>query len=166
MSKILPEIDVAPDFRPLRVEVAVQRLAEIVGGGLIVVLQHEDLGDPIVRQRTRAVHVERLLKFLQRLGELADLDKLLAAADRDRDAHRMAEAQHPVVRIERDLLRFAERLDDELRRRAGRLRLASLPDCLRFRFASPPACGTCPDPARFCPSREIPWMCGKPCIRA
>src|SRR5712692_10917277 len=57
----LPEVDVRPDLGPLGLEVARERLAKFVRSRLVVVLQEEQLADPVVRQRAVAADVERLL---------------------------------------------------------------------------------------------------------
>ena len=46
----LPQVDVSPDLGPFRLQVAVQRLAELVGGRLEIVLQEKYFGDAIVRE--------------------------------------------------------------------------------------------------------------------
>src|ERR1700674_401969 len=65
----LPEVDVRPDLRPLRIQIAVESLAEFVGGGLVVVLELVDFGNAVVRQGTGAVRGQRLLIFLQGFSE-------------------------------------------------------------------------------------------------
>jgi hypothetical protein len=42
----LSQIDVRPDFGPLRFHIAIQHFAEAVCGGLVVVLEEERLRDP------------------------------------------------------------------------------------------------------------------------
>ena len=76
----LAQLNVAPDFGPARLAVAVERLAIGVRRRLVVVLQKEHLGNAVVRQRAVLVDVERLLEFLQRFGQVALLDVLLARA--------------------------------------------------------------------------------------
>ena len=62
----LAQADVRPDFGPLRLEIAVQRFAELVGGRLVVVLQEVDFGDAVVREGVVALGLERLLVFASR----------------------------------------------------------------------------------------------------
>jgi len=45
------EIDVRPDFRPFRLDVAVERFAEFIRGRLIIVLQKNDRANPVVGER-------------------------------------------------------------------------------------------------------------------
>src|SRR5579883_3601077 len=78
----ISELDMRPHLRPRGGPVAVYRLAVLVGRGLIIVLQEENLSDAIVCQGTGAVHFNGLLIFLQGVSQLADRDKLLAAFDR------------------------------------------------------------------------------------
>src|SRR5260370_37872410 len=77
----LAELDVAPDFRPARVAVAVDRRAIGVGGGLIVSLQKENFCDAVVGEGAVLVDVERLVELSQRAGEVALLLHSLTAED-------------------------------------------------------------------------------------
>src|SRR5262249_26308377 len=77
----------------------------------------------IVRQGAVALNIQRLLIFLQRFAELANLDKLLAAADSHGYARGVVESQHMPLRVQRDAVgaRLTESVDGELRRRADYL---------------------------------------------
>src|SRR5207245_944615 len=48
----LAELNVAPDFCPARIAVAVERVTISICGGLVVFLQEEDFGDAVMRERT------------------------------------------------------------------------------------------------------------------
>ena|SRR5579871_264946 len=58
------QVDMSPHLDPFRIQIAIQSLAEFVGSGLIVVLKEEKFGHPVVRQRTAAIHFQRLLILL------------------------------------------------------------------------------------------------------
>ena len=59
-SKILPKIDMRPDFGPFGIKITVDGGTEFVGGRLIVVLFEEQFANAVMRQRTVAVDFQRL----------------------------------------------------------------------------------------------------------
>ena len=61
--KDLPKVDVRPYLDPLRLEVAVQRLAEFVRGGLVFPVCKEDLTKSEVYQRSVAIRFGALSRF-------------------------------------------------------------------------------------------------------
>ena len=60
----LPELDMAPDLGPLWLTIAVESFTIGVRGGLIVLLQEENLGDAVMSQRAVVVGIKSLLVFL------------------------------------------------------------------------------------------------------
>src|ERR1700744_277853 len=79
----LAEVDVAPDLDPLGIAVAAEGVAEAVGGGLVVLLHHEDFGEAVVGERAATILIESLLIFGDGAEEIALRDLLLAAEDGD-----------------------------------------------------------------------------------
>src|SRR5581483_9957346 len=79
----LAEIDVAPDLDPFGVAVAAESVTEAVGGGLMVFLHEEDLGEAVIRERAAAVLIESLLVFADGAEEVALGNVLLAAQNGD-----------------------------------------------------------------------------------
>ncbi len=104
-------MDVRPNDGPLGLLVAVERLAKLIGGRLVVVLREENLSDSVVGQRAVAIDVERVLILLQRFGVVAQAEQLLALANGDLHANVVVVPQDDVMRVEDDALRFAESLD-------------------------------------------------------
>ena len=66
----LAQIDVRPNFGPLRIQVAVQRFAKLVRRRLVVILREEQLAYAEVRQRAVAIGVQRLLILFQRVADI------------------------------------------------------------------------------------------------
>ena len=67
----LAELDVAPDLSPFRIAIAIQGVAVGVCRSLVIALQVEDFRDTVMRERTVAVDVERLLELAQGLSQIA-----------------------------------------------------------------------------------------------
>src|SRR6267154_510327 len=107
-----------PDLGPLRLQVSVDYFSELIRRRLVVMLLEEYLGHAIMRHRAGLLRIESLLIFLQRLGELTHLRKLLAPADGYFHPHLRTHPQYFVARIDRDFLRLAERNHGELGRRS------------------------------------------------
>ena len=135
-----------------------------VGGGLVVVLQEENLGHAIVRQR--AVSDSPRCAFWYSFSASPNSPiatncspRLMATATRMAGLQRSTRA----VGIDGHGLRLAERVDGELRRRAHHVHALGLRIAFGLDLESPPASGTCPDPARSCPSRGSPFACGTRC---
>ena len=59
----LAQLDTAPDFGPARLAVAVDALAVGIRRRLIIPLQEENFGNPVVGQGTVLVEVERFIEF-------------------------------------------------------------------------------------------------------
>src|SRR6476660_1761131 len=65
------QLDAAPDFRPTRIAIAVNRGAIGIGRRLIIPLQEEDFSDPVMRQRAVFVEVEGFVELRERAREIA-----------------------------------------------------------------------------------------------
>src|SRR5450432_454363 len=79
--KDLAELDMAPDFGPARVLVAVERFTVFVSRGLVILLKVEHFGNAVVRQRAVVIHFQRLVEFGERFRQAAFRGQLLAPAD-------------------------------------------------------------------------------------
>ena len=65
------QLNMAPDFSPARLPVAVDGRSVGVRRGLVVSLQEKDLRDAIVGKGTVLVQVEGLVEFGERSGQVA-----------------------------------------------------------------------------------------------
>src|SRR5258707_9361953 len=61
--KYLAQLDMAPDLGPARLAIAVERLAVLIRGRLVVALQVENLGNAVVGQRAVLVYCQRFVEF-------------------------------------------------------------------------------------------------------
>ena len=75
------QANVAPDFGPVRIVVAIDGFAVFVGCRLVVALYIKNLGNAIVGKRTALVDLQGLIEFRQRFRKIALLGQLLSSAD-------------------------------------------------------------------------------------
>ena len=120
------EFDVGPDLGPLGVAVAAERIAEAVGGGLVVVLLEEDFADAIGGERAVLVGVEGLLVFDEGTGEVSLADELLAAKDGYFDGQVGGGFKDPGLGVDRDAAGASEGFDGVAGIRAGDVDAADL----------------------------------------
>jgi len=102
------EVDVAPDFDPFGIAVAAEGVAEAVGGGLVVALEHEDFGEAVVGEGAAAVVGEGFLVLGDGGDEVALGYGLLSAEDGYADGEVGGGFEEPVVGIEDDVAGAAE----------------------------------------------------------
>ena len=107
----LAQLDMAPDFGPARLAVAIDGLAIGIGRGLVVPLQEEDFGDAVMGERTVLVEVERFVEFHQRARQISLLLHGLSPQDGGAQLHITGVGQHMVVGIDGDAARTAEGLN-------------------------------------------------------
>ena len=69
----------APDFGPARFAIAVEALTIGIGRRLVIPLDEEDLGNPVVGQRTVLVDVEGFVELRKRARQIALLSQPLSA---------------------------------------------------------------------------------------
>src|SRR5215469_7329969 len=104
----LSKLDSAPHFCPAGITIAVERSAISIGGGLIIALEIEDLGDAIVRQRTVLVEIQSLVEFSQRARQISLLLHRLATKDGRPQLHIAGVREHVMIRVDRDAPRTSE----------------------------------------------------------
>src|SRR5580692_1500642 len=104
-----------PNFRPFRIHVAIESFPKLVGRGLIVILEEKYLADAVMCERAVAIHLERLLEFLQGPAKVAHFDELLAAFNRDGHAGSRSPAQDIGAGIDSYRFRLAKSVHGEFR---------------------------------------------------
>src|SRR5580658_6816482 len=113
--KNFAQLDVAPDFGPARLAVAVERGAVRIGGGLVVALEKEDFGHAVVRQRTVLVEIESFVELGERGGEVSLLLQSLPAQDGSVELDVGRVGEHVVVWVNRNAARSPEGFHGERR---------------------------------------------------
>ena len=98
----------APDLDPLGIAVAAEGVAEAIGGGLVVALEHEDFCEAVVGEGTAAVVGEGFLVLGDGGYEVSLGYGLLAAEDGDADGEVGGGFEEPVVGVEDDVPGAAE----------------------------------------------------------
>src|ERR1022692_1187088 len=98
----------APDLGPPGLTVAVEGRAVGVRRRLVVSLQVEHFGNPVVSQGTILIQVERLVELGERSGEIALLLHGLAAEDGRTQLYIRGVGEHMVVGIDGDAPRASE----------------------------------------------------------
>src|SRR5580693_10307843 len=124
----------APNLGPPRIAVAVKRVAVSIGGGLVILLQEEDLGNAVMRQRTVLIDFEGLVEFRERGGEIALLHQGLSPLNVRAQLNVRGVSQHAIVRINRNPARFAESFYRERRIRSHHLNAFFLRLAVRVNF--------------------------------
>src|SRR6185295_5185853 len=76
--KNIAQTDVAPDFSPARLAVAIECIAISIGRSLIVPLQEKYFGYAVVGQGTVLVFVQRFVKFSQCARQVSLLRQCLS----------------------------------------------------------------------------------------
>src|SRR5258708_39877944 len=95
----LSQSQVAPDFRPSRLAIAIERFTIFVGGGLVVALEIKHLGNAVVGQGAVVVYRQRFVEFGERISQVALRGHLLSAADGHTHFEISRILEHPIIRI-------------------------------------------------------------------